>query len=255
MSVVDGSFGQSLKVEEEASDPFAGGILNHGFQCGMLWGATLAGGAEAYRLNGPGPLAETRAISAAERIVDSFQTSNKHINCIDITSLDMNESSGVLKFLVKGGPIGCFRMAARYAPLAHDAINTGLANGSADVPEGPVSCAAEVARKMGASNMHATMAAGFAGGIGLCGGACGALGAAIWITIMNRNEAGGGSGDYMSPEAMEVIDRFVEASEYEFECSEIVGKKFESIEDHAKFVQNGGCTEIIDVLSKKISEN
>jgi hypothetical protein len=39
-----------------------------------------------------------------------------------------------------------------------------------------------IARKMGESDMHAVMASGFAGGIGLCGGACGALGAA-WISM------------------------------------------------------------------------
>ena len=37
---------------------------------------------------------------------------------------------------------------------------------------------------MGESDIHAVMASGLAGGIGLCGGACGALGAAIWILGM-----------------------------------------------------------------------
>jgi len=48
MSVVDGSFGNPMRLEEEASAPLAGGIMNHGFQCGMLWGASLAAGAEVY---------------------------------------------------------------------------------------------------------------------------------------------------------------------------------------------------------------
>ena len=43
---------------------------------------------------------------------------------------------------------------------------------------------------MGVSDLHVTMAAGFAGGIGLSGGGCGALGAAIWITGMNKIKAG-----------------------------------------------------------------
>ena len=34
------------------------------------------------------------------------------------------------------------------------------------------------------------LAAGLAGGVGLCGGACGALGAAIWIMSMRLQEAG-----------------------------------------------------------------
>ena len=249
MSVVDGSFGHPLKPEEEASDPFAGGILNHGFQCGMLWGATLAAGAEAHRRHGPGPVAETGAITAAERLVDSFQAKNNHINCIDITDLDMKDTSGILKFLIKGGPIGCFRMAARYAPMAHDEIDGALSNSHVETSETPVSCAAVLAKRMGASDMHATMAAGFAGGIGLSGSACGALGAAIWITIMNRNKDGAGSGDYLSPEATAVIDRFVEASDYDFECSEIVGRRFADVGDHADYVRAGGCSEIIEALA------
>lgn len=251
MSVVDDSFGYPLTEEEKASDPFAGGILNHGFQCGMLWGAALAAGAHSYRMHGPGPMAEAEAIAAAEGLVKSFQSSNNNINCIDITSLDMKETSGILKFLLKGGPIGCFRMAARYAPIAHDEIDTVLSDGHRDAPASPVSCAAVLAERMGASDMYATMAAGLAGGIGLSGGACGALGAAIWITIMNRNQAGGETADYMSPEAMEVIDRFVEASDYEFECSEIVGRHFETVDDHASHVRTGGCAQIIEALANQ----
>ena len=53
--------------------PFAGGIANQGYQCGMLWGAALAAGAQAYRLFGPGPRAETEAIIAAQRLVESFR--------------------------------------------------------------------------------------------------------------------------------------------------------------------------------------
>ena len=65
MSVVDRSFDHPLKLEERASMPLAGGIMLHGYQCGMIWGAALAAGAQAYRLYGPGPQAETAAIIAA----------------------------------------------------------------------------------------------------------------------------------------------------------------------------------------------
>ncbi|MGB7117246.1 MAG: hypothetical protein WBD56_13970 [Anaerolineales bacterium] len=40
MSVVDASFDHPLKLEERASMTLAGGLLQHGYQCGMLWGAT-----------------------------------------------------------------------------------------------------------------------------------------------------------------------------------------------------------------------
>ncbi len=69
MSVVDDSFGYPLKLEEKASMPFAGGIATQGYQCGMLWGAALAAGAQAFRLLGPGPKAETAALFATQKTV------------------------------------------------------------------------------------------------------------------------------------------------------------------------------------------
>ncbi|MCP4634747.1 MAG: C_GCAxxG_C_C family protein, partial [candidate division Zixibacteria bacterium] len=86
--VLDQAFDHPLKLEERAVIPLAGGIMQHGYQCGMIWGATLAAGAQAYRLFGPGPQAEAKAIIAAERLVESFRALNKHINCLEITDID-----------------------------------------------------------------------------------------------------------------------------------------------------------------------
>jgi hypothetical protein len=253
MSVVDDSFGHPMKLEEGASAPLAGGIMSHGFQCGMLWGAALAGGAEAYRRFGPGPQAETEAMVAAQKVVESFRGRTKdEINCLEISHLDLHgntKARSVLKFLGRGGPIYCFHLAAGYAPEASSTIESALSEEYEEAPSPPVSCAAMLARKMGETDMHAAMAAGFAGGIGFSGGACGALGAAIWISAMKRNKDGGGKIGLNDPEAMELIDRFVEASDYEFECSEIVGRNFADINDHAYYLHDGGCSKIIEALA------
>ena len=169
MSVVDSSFDHPLELEERAAMPFAGGIMQYGFQCGMLWGVVLAAGAQAYRLYGPGPRAETGAIIAAQRLVESFRSRNKSINCVDISNINKSSSPKdmVVQFLLKGGVIGCFRMAANYAPIAFDDINSQLSETKFEFPALPVSCAAVLAQKMGASELQTVMAAGFAGGIGL----------------------------------------------------------------------------------------
>lgn len=231
--------------------PFAGGLMQYGFQCGMLWGVVLAAGAQAYRLYGPGSQAETEAIIAAQRLVESFRTRNKSINCVDITSLNKSSSpmDMVIHFLIKGGAIGCFRMAANYAPTAFDEINSAFSEDPTEVPPPPVSCAAVVAQKMGASDLQTVMAAGFAGGIGLSGGACGALGAAIWLTSIKRLTEGVNQVDFNDPRASALVDIFVESSNYEFECAEIVGRKFDSVNDHANYMSNGGCAKIIEVLA------
>lgn len=251
--VLNRAYGQPLMDEERAAMPLAGGIMQHGYQCGMLWGAALAAGAQAYRRLGKGPQAEARSISAAQRLAKSFRVMNMHTNCLEITGID--KSSSTLQmftyFLIKGGTINCFRMASRYAPVAFSEINSALAEEHADPPAAPASCSALLAQKMGVSDMHAVMAAGLAGGIGLSGGACGALGAAIWITGLNSLRQGAGKLDYRSPAGQDIIDRFLKCSGFEFECSRIVGRKFESIEDHASHVRTGGCAKIIDALAAK----
>ena len=228
--------------------PLAGGIMQHGYQCGYIWGATLAAGAQAYRLLGPGPQAETQAIIAAQKLVESFRARNNNINCLELTSTEWQKSMQVVRYFIKGGPIGCMRMAARYAPVAFSEINSALSEKHIDAPSPPVSCTAMLAQKMGVSDMHMVMAAGFAGGIGLSGGACGALGAAIWIIGMNSSKEGVGKIKFKSPRAIDAIDRFMKCTDFEFECSEIVGRRFENIGDHAGYLRDGGCSKIIEVL-------
>lgn len=271
MSVVDRSYEHPMKPEEHGIMSLAGGIMGNGYQCGMLWGAALAAGAQAYRLYGPGAQAETAAILSAQKLVESFRARNKEINCFEITQLNWKPSAQsqrgftmqILKFFLRGGPIGCFRMAARYAPVAFNEIETALSNGNLptqqnELPAGPLSCATLLAQKLGASAMHASMAAGFAGGIGLSGGGCGALGAAIWLIEMkNAGEASstakGNSGGGMalgSPQAQAAAERFLKAADYEYECAAIVGRKFESIEDHAAYIRDGGCAKILEALAE-----
>jgi hypothetical protein len=253
--VIDRAFDHPLEPEEHATAPFAGGIKQHGYQCGMVWGAALAAGAQAYQLYGSGPEAEAKAVVAAQRVVESFRTQNNAVNCIDITDIDTSSSTWqmVVYFLLKGGSIGCFRMAAKYAPLALNEVNSALSDENIEVPPAPVSCAAMLAQKLGVSDQHTVMAAGLAGGIGLCGGACGALGAAIWIMGM-RLQAEPDVKNLWNDETFtsgfdELMDRFLKSSDYEFECSKIVGRKFENVSDHAAYMRDGGCSKIIEALA------
>lgn len=232
--------------------PLAGGVANMGYQCGMVWGAALAAGAQAYRLYGLSSKAEAEAILASQRLMEAFQKHTKNeINCLEISHLDMQgefDAGKLLKFFVKGGPVGCFRMAGRYAPDVRSEIDSVFSEDSREAPASPVSCATMLAKRMGASELHAIMAAGFAGGIGLSGGACGALGAAIWLNGLNQ-PVGIEGFNYSGTWVSETIEKFLESSDYEFECSKIVGRKFESVEDHATYICGGGCSKLIDSLA------
>ncbi len=223
-----------------------------GYQCGMVWGTALAAGAQAYRRWGARPQAEAMAIVAAQRLVESFRAKNKSIDCREITGIDLSAPTArmIARFLIKSAPSGtCFGMAARCAGTSFREIEDVLSQKPVEAPPAPVSCAAMLAQKMGASDLHTVMAAGLAGGIGLSGGACGALGAALWISRMNGLQKGDGRTDLKDPAVLAAMERFARCTGQKFECSQIVGRKFENVADHAGYVGAGGCSELIDVLA------
>ncbi len=79
------------------------------------------------------------------------------------------------------------------------------------------------------------------------------MGAAIWIIGMNCLEEGVGDNIWNSKifqsRTADTIDRLMKCTDFEFECSEIVGRRFENIDDHAEYLRDGGCSEIIEVLA------
>ncbi len=250
MGVVDRSFDQPLPLEETAVMSLAGGIMGSGYQCGMLWGGALAAGAQAYRLFGAGARAQAETLRASQKLVEAFRARAKEINCAEITEMEWKKPSKgqVVKFFAKGGPIGCFRLAADYAQIAFDTINHTLGEGTLDAPPPPVSCTALLAQKLGVSEMYVVMAAGFGGGIGLSGSACGALGAAIWFSGINTLRRGDKLSFNLTTPSAE-METFLKASDYEFECAKIVGRTFADVADHAEYVRGGGCAKIIAELA------
>ena len=252
MSVLDRAFDHPLEQEERGAMPLAGGIAQQGYQCGMLWGATLAAGALAHACFGPGPRAEAAAVRSAGRLVESFKEQNGSASCLEITDTDWTKKSQALWNFLRGGPITCTRMSAKYAPVAFEEIQSALSEEPAQIPCSLASCAAVLAKKIGMPDLHVTMAAGLAGGIGLSGGACGALGAATWA--MGMDCASEGLKDYaaVNARALEMIDLFLKNSDYEFECSAIVGKRFHGVNDHAAHLAGGGCSKIIERLARAV---
>jgi hypothetical protein len=49
----------------------------------------------------------------------------------------------------------------------------------------------------------------------------------------------------------DTIERFLNSTDFEFECSKIVGRLFENISDHARYLHDGGCAKIIEALAAK----
>lgn len=214
----------------------------------MLWGSSLGVGAEAFRRYENRDKATGVAIKATQHILESFRKRTKTIECYDITNCDWTSKLSMAKYFITGKFLLCFTLAEEWAPEAIDAAEEGLAK-EWDLPNECISCASEVAKKMGASDEEMVMVAGFAGGLGLSGNACGALCAAIWMKNLERcrqNE----KTSYKDPDSDENLEKFYAATDNEIRCEKIIGKTFKNAEDHTEYIKNGGCNKLINVLAQ-----
>jgi C_GCAxxG_C_C family probable redox protein len=101
--ILNREFGHPKPNEERAIDPMAGGILQAGYQCGMLWGASMALGAEAYRRNNK-DLSKATAVTirATQHIMESFKNRTKCIDCEDFTKTDFKNKWSFAKYMFTG---------------------------------------------------------------------------------------------------------------------------------------------------------
>jgi hypothetical protein len=49
--------------------------------------------------------------------------------------------------------------------------------------------------------------------------------------------------------AQAAVERYLESADYEFECANVVGRRFEDVHDHAVYLRGGGCAEIIEAMA------
>ena len=253
--ILNHEFGHPKENEERASDPLAGGLMSKQHQCGMLWGSALAAGAESFRRHNDRGQALTAAVNAAQYLVESFTERAKSVNCRDVIDSDISNKHEIAKFMLKSLPGGfnnivCMNLAEKWAPEAIQAARKGLSGKHTDVLQPPVTCASEVARKMGASDEEMVTVAGLAGGIGLSGNACGALGAAIWMSSLSWCREQPGKSGYSNPRAEEILHAFYDATDSEILCTEVSGQHFKTAGDHSEFIKAGGCDKIINVLAR-----
>lgn len=253
-TLLNREFGYPKNTEELASDPMAGGLMNTQNQCGMLWGSALAVGAESFRRFNSHGQAMTMAITGTQHIVKSFIKRTKSVNCRNVVGVDISNKFDVAQFMLKSLPGGlsnmiCMNLAEKWAPEAIHSAKEGLSYNQPDIQQLPISCASEVVKKMGASDEEAVMVAGLAGGMGLSGNACGALGAAIWKNTLAWCRENPGESGYGNPNAKEILNAFYSATGSEILCPKISGQNFTTIAEHSEFIINGGCNKLIGVLA------
>ncbi len=247
--ILNREFGHPLEAEERAADPLAGGIMQEGYQCGMLWGSALAVGAESFRRSDDRGKATGMAITATQHIMKSFSNRTKSVNCRDITNADFTSKLSMAKYMFSGKFAYCFKLAGKWAPEAIQSATEGLSQEQTDLPNRPISCASEVAKKMGASDEEMVMVAGFAGGLGLSGNACGALAATIWMNALDECKKQTGKPSYNTPKEKNTVKAFYGGTDDEILCYKISGQNFKTIDDHTQFIKNGGCDKLINLLA------
>ena len=247
-------FGNNKAPEERATDPMAGGLMQKGHQCGMLWGASLAVGAEAYKRSQNKDEAIRLAITATQKLLESFSKRTNTINCRDITHTNMDSFFGLTKYMIKTMLQGmnnstCFNLAENWFPEAIQSAKEGLSLEPTDTRQKSISCATEVAKKMGATDEEQIMVAGFAGGLGLSGNACGALSAAIWMNSLEWVKQNPHKSAFKNKNAKATLKVFNSETNSEMLCDKICQQKFKTIEQHTEFIKNGGCSKLIETLS------
>ncbi|MBU8891588.1 MAG: C-GCAxxG-C-C family protein [Bacteroidales bacterium] len=248
--ILNREFGYPKKDEERAIDPLAGGIVQQGYQCGMLWGASMAVGAESFRRHKDINTAIAVSIRATQHLMKSFENRTKCIECEDFTKTDFKNKWSFAKYMFTGKFLSCYKLAEKWTPEAIRAAHEGLSLEQTESDKQAISCASEVIKKMGGSDEEIVMVAGFAGGLGLSGSGCGALGATIWKTILELVKKESWKSTLSDPDSEKIIKRFYDATDYKMECQEICGEQFKTIDEHTEFIKNGGCEKLINVLAQ-----
>ena len=248
--ILNREFDHPMELEEKGVDLLAGGILQQGYQCGLLWGTAMGIGAEASRRSNDQGGAMGLAISTTKSTVEAFEKMAKSIECHEITKADFKNKLSFAKYMITGKFISCYKLADKWAPEAIRLTKEGLSAERHDYTQKPISCASEIAKKMGANNEQMVIVAGLAGGLGLSGNACGALATAIWIKMMDWYKENPKRSPISNPAAEKILQAFLQETEYEFLCSEICGKRFSNIDEHTEYMKGGGCEKLINVLAE-----
>jgi hypothetical protein len=267
LTVLNRMGGCEMKEIEEASDPLCGGILlNLHDVCGIVWGASLAAGIRAkQRLSSDYAVAQF-TLGTTKQIIDTFDAEEDSVECATRIGMD---KWNMIKYTMKGNIAKCMESLAHWAPRFNEIIETRLVNAGKESQHTQISnCACETmektAEKLGIDlAWYVPVVAGFAGGLGLSGNACGALTAAILGQMLkyfiNRDKPKHSMirsgmqayyiGDSWMNPARKLFKDFIGMYGTK-SCREITQRQFNSPDELSAFLESGKCREIIDNVVK-----
>jgi hypothetical protein len=254
--VLNREFGFNKPNEERASDLLAGGLANKGYQCGMLWGCALSTGAQCYRQCSNLDNATSIAISTTQKIISSFEQKTGTPNCKEITHCNFSSPFGLVKYLIINVPRGltnsvCFNVAEQWLPEAARLAQNEITKEQKNPTDNAISCASQVVKLLGGNDEEAATVAGFAGGLGLSGNACGALAATVWFGLLSwcRGNPGKMPSYFNNKIVKRILKNFFKVTGNKILCEDICGRTFKTVDEHTEFVKKGGCVEVINALT------
>jgi hypothetical protein len=238
--------------------------LHQGHACGQLFGALLSAGIRARERFDADDARAAAALHAARALAAAFSALDWSTDCRDnvgplITLLDR------IRYLRSDRPRACGRTIIPWAAEAADVIDGALDELDPGALSNPQrNCAVECMRRIapagGLEEGDAVLVAGFAGGLGLLGNACGALAAGVFaLTARHYRGRGPEQRDSKLRGALQELNlisglraepaRLLEGFRRSFAselCRQMVGRRFESAEDHSTFIAEGGCQDVIE---------
>jgi hypothetical protein len=250
--ILNREFFDNRETEELASSLLAAGPNQDGHQCGILWGSALSAGAKSSRTFKDINDATFAAITVTQELIKSFEIRTKCVNCREITKCNWKKPWGALKYFATGKVFTCLDNIDKWIPEAINIINENQSKPYCKSTNCTLSCASEVIKKMGATEEEMVIVAGFAGGIGLSGQACGALGAVIWFKSLdwcNRNP-GKTPPFFNNTYVKKTLQIFKDSTDSEMLCSKISGTVFNTSTEHTAYIQNSGCKDLINALAQ-----
>jgi hypothetical protein len=263
--------GIEAPLEEQASHLLSGGVMHQGNACGLLSGAVLSAGLQAARRFDDDATRSAATLHAPVRLAEAYPETSGAVNCREITGQSVITLKEKAQYMREGKARQCGRLLMKWANRTDTLIDEALTEfETRDPTPNCAHCSVEtfkrIASKEELARSGSTYVAGLAGGVGLLGRSCAALTVGILVLTLRQYAARRfqrrdsrflgtlheiGLGRFRKRPA-----RLLEEFKLEFGsdlCSEIAGRRFTSANDHASFIAEGGCYEVIDLVEARVS--
>ena len=262
--------GIEAPLEEQASHLLSGGMMHQGNACGLLSGAILSAGMQATRRFDDDATRLAATLHAAARLAEAYPQISGAVNCRDITGQSLMTLTEKVQYIRVGKARQCGRLFMKWANHADTLIDEALSEFEMHDPSPScINCSTETFRRIASKEEIArsgtTYVAGLAGGVGLKGRSCAAL--TVGILVLTLRHYGTRRNQRQDSRFMGTLHEFgftrfrkrptrlLEEFKHEFGsdlCSEIVGRLFTNANDHASFIAEGGCREVIDFIESRV---